>query len=68
MTIVMKSVATYSYFVPTMMSRIARPANLDSSVLRQTIRVWTTLSPLRVIAELFAWITGIWALVLLSKG
>jgi hypothetical protein len=68
MVIVVKSIATYSYFAPTMMRRIERAEKMDGSILRQTVRIWAALSPLRVIAELFAWTSGIWALILLSKG
>ena len=67
MVIVVKSIATYSYFVPTMLRRIARAEKMDGNILRQTVRIWSTLSPLRVIAELFAWTSGIWALILLSR-
>jgi hypothetical protein len=68
MVIVVKSIATYSYFAPTMMRRIERAEKMDRNVLRQTVRIWAALSPLRVIAELFAWTSGIWALILLSKN
>jgi hypothetical protein len=67
MVIVAKSIATYSYFVPTMMRKIGRAEKMDGNTLRQTVRRWAALSPLRVITELFAWTSGIWALVLLSK-
>ena len=67
MVIVVKSIATYSYFAPTMMRRIERAEKMDGNILRQTVRIWAALSPLRVIAELFAWTSGIWALILLSK-
>jgi hypothetical protein len=67
MVIVVKSIATYSYFAPTMMRTLERAEKMDRSILRQTVRIWAALSPFRVIAELFAWTSGIWALILLSK-
>jgi hypothetical protein len=67
MVIVVKSISTYSYFAPTMMKTLERAEKMDRSILRQTVRTWAALSPLRVIAELFAWTSGLWALILLSK-
>jgi hypothetical protein len=67
MVIVVKSIATYSYFAPTMMRRIERAEKMERNILRRTVRIWAALSPLRVIAELFAWTSGLWALILLSK-
>ena len=67
MVIVVKSIATYSYFAPAMIRRIGRAEKMDGNVLRKTVRIWAALSPVRVIAELFAWTLGIWALILLSK-
>ena len=67
MVIVVKSIATYSHFAPTMMRRIERAEKMDRNILRRTVQTWAALSPLRVIAELFAWTSGIWALILLSK-
>jgi hypothetical protein len=66
--IVLKSMGTYGYFVPTFVRRIARPEGMDTLALRQVVRTWTRLSPLRILVETFAWITGIWALLLAAKG
>ena len=62
-SIVLKSVATYAYFVPTYIRRISKPETMNAAELRRIVRTWTTLSPLRVLVEMFAWITGILALL-----
>ena len=62
--IVLKSLGTYGYFVPTYIRRIAKPNTMDAVTLRRLVRQWTGLSPLRIVVEIFAWITGIWALLL----
>ena len=36
----------------------------DSATRRWIVRTWTGLSPLRIVAETFAWITGMWAILL----
>ncbi len=68
LAIVLKSIATYGYFVPTYMRRIAKPGAIDILTLRRLVRTWTRLSPLRVLIETFAWITGICALLLYSRA
>ena len=62
--IVLKSIGTYGYFVPTYIRQIAKPTDTDSATLRRIVRTWTGLSPLRIVAETFAWITGMWAILL----
>jgi hypothetical protein len=62
--IVLKSLGTYGYFVPTYIRRIAKPNTMDTMTLRRLVRQWTGLSPLRIVVEIFAWITGMWALLL----
>jgi hypothetical protein len=66
MLIIIKSAGTYGYFVPTYIRRIAKPQTMDIMALRRVVRTWTNLSPLRILAETFAWITGIWVLILLK--
>lgn len=66
--IVLKSIGTYGYFVPTFVRRISKPETMEMLELRRVVHTWTRLSPLRVLVETFAWITGIWALVLAAKG
>ena len=62
--IVLKSLGTYGYFVPTYIRRIAKPNTMDAMTLRRLVRQWTGLSSLRIVVEIFAWITGMWALLL----
>jgi hypothetical protein len=64
--IIFKSAGTYGYFVPTYIRRIAKPETMDIMALRRVVRTWTNLSPLRVLVEMFAWITGVWALMILK--
>jgi hypothetical protein len=64
--VIFKSAGTYAYFVPTYIRRIAKPETMDIMALRRVVRTWTNLSPLRVLVETFAWITGIWALMIVK--
>jgi hypothetical protein len=59
--IVLMSLGTYGYFVPTYIRRIAKPSTMAAVTLRRLVRQWTGLSPLRIVVEIFAWITGMWA-------
>jgi hypothetical protein len=61
-------VATYAYFVPTYIRRISKPETMNAAELRCIVRTWTTLSPLRVLVEMFAWITGILALLFSARS
>lgn len=67
-SIILKSVGTYGYFVPTLIGRIAKPETMNTPTLRRVVGTWTALSPLRVLVETFAWITGIWALILSARA
>ena len=67
LAIVLKSIATYGYFVPTYIRQIGKPSVVNPATLRRIVRTWVGLSPLRIVAETFAWITGMWA-ILLSAG
>jgi hypothetical protein len=62
--IVLKSIATYGYFVPTYIRQIGKPTVVNPATLRRIVRTWAGLSPLRIVAETFAWITGMWAILL----
>jgi hypothetical protein len=66
--IIVKSIATYGYFVPTMVRRIGRAEGMDAATLQSTVRIWTTLSPLRILVEIFAWVVGLKVLTILSRG
>lgn len=63
-SIILKSIGTAGYFAPTYMRRISKPESMDAPTLRRVVRTWSLLSPTRVLVEVFAWITGIWALLL----
>ena len=65
--VILKSIGTYGYFVPTYIRRIADPATMDALTLRRLVRRWTGLSPLRIVAETFAWITGMWTVLLTCR-
>ena len=67
-SIILKSVGTYGYFVPTFIRRIAQPESMEVSTLRDVVRTWTALSPVRIWIELFAWTAGMWALLIGSKS
>ena len=64
--IIIKSAGTYGYFVPTYIHRIAKSETMDTMALLRVVRTWTILSPFRVLIETLAWITGIWALMILK--
>ena len=59
-------VITFSYFVPTMIRKFGHPEKIDAEQLRKAVRVWTSLSPLRILIELSAWSFAIRALLLLA--
>jgi hypothetical protein len=63
--IILKSVVTYLYFVPTMMRTFRRAETMDAKKLKIAVKLWTSLSPIRAIFEVVAWIMALWALLLL---
>jgi hypothetical protein len=65
--ILVKSVATYTYFVPTMVGKLAKADSMKPEELTKTVRQWTSLSPLRLCLELYGWISAVWALLLLKR-
>jgi hypothetical protein len=65
--IIVKSIATYTYFVPTMIRKLAKAEAMSPEDLTKTVNRWTTLSPLRLSLELFAWIAAVWAWFLLGR-
>ena len=65
--IIVKSIATYTYFVPTMIRKLGKAAQMPAEELAKTVKQWTTLSPLRLCLELFGWTTAIWAWTLLGR-
>jgi hypothetical protein len=65
--VIAKSIATYTYFVPTMIRKLGKAAQMNPEALTRTVRLWTTLSPLRLGMELFGWIAATWAWLLLGR-
>ena len=65
--VILKSIATYTYFVPTMLGKLAKAETMEPALLTRTVRRWTSLSPLRLILELFGWLAAIWTWQLLGR-
>jgi hypothetical protein len=65
--IAIRSIATYSYFVPTMILKLYKPETMTRADLEKTVRRWTSLSPLRIYLEFPAWIAALWVLSNLSR-
>jgi len=65
--VIVKSIATYTYFVPTMIRKLAKAETMRPEDLTKTVNQWTALSPLRLCLELFAWIAAVWAWSLLGR-
>jgi hypothetical protein len=66
--IIAKSIATYTYFVPTMIRKLAKPTKMTPEELTKTVKLWTALSPLRLCFEFAGWSTALWAWSLLGRG
>lgn len=60
--VVIRSLAGYSYFVPTMMRKIEKPEGMEQRDLARVVKRWTSLSPLRLYIEFPAWIAALWVL------
>ncbi|MBN8856057.1 MAG: hypothetical protein BGO55_14995 [Sphingobacteriales bacterium 50-39] len=54
---------TFSYFIPVMIRKIMQPENIEATRLRAIVKQWITLSPLRLVFEIFAWIMLVVALM-----
>ena len=48
-------VITFSYFIPVMIRKIMQPEKVEANRLQSIVRLWTALSPLRLLPEIFAW-------------
>jgi hypothetical protein len=59
-------VITFSYFIPVMITKLARAEEVPAAQLPGIIKRWTGLSPLRLIPEFVALIIGVWALLFLA--
>jgi hypothetical protein len=55
-----KSIASYTYFVPTMMRKFERSRIQNTPELTKAVRRWTTLSPLRLCIEVPALFCALW--------
>jgi hypothetical protein len=66
--VILKSIATYTYFVPTMIRKLGKAAEMKPEELTRTVRQWTGLSPLRLCLELFGWVAALWAWTLLGQA
>jgi len=60
--VAIRSVAGYSYFVPTMMLKFERPETMTQTDLERAVKRWTSLSPWRLYLEFPAWIAALWVL------
>jgi hypothetical protein len=57
---------TFSYFIPLMLKKLVQAEKVSAAELPGIIKRWTALSPLRLIPEFVALVTGAWALLLLA--
>ncbi len=64
--VAIRSIAGYSYFVPTMMLKFEKPETMTQPDLERAVRRWTALSPWRLYLEFPAWIAAIWVLTALQ--
>lgn len=62
----LESVATYSYFVPTMLSYMHRADSFPPDQLTESVSRWVRLSSLRLVAAVPAWLAAVKALTLLG--
>jgi hypothetical protein len=58
--IIVKSIASYAYFVPTMMRKFERSRIQSTPELASAVRRWTALSPLRLGIEVPALFCTLW--------
>lgn len=65
--VILKSIATYTYFVPTMLGKLAKADTMEPEQLTKTVRQWTSLSPLRLCLELFGWAAALWTWQILGR-
>lgn len=54
-TIFVSRVVTFSYFIPVMLKYIMKPEQVEPVRLRNIVKRWTALSPLRLLPEAIAW-------------
>jgi len=61
-------VITFSYFIPVMLNKLMKAEKVPAAELPGIIKRWTALSPLRLITEFAALITGALALFMLGTA
>ena len=61
-------IITFSYFIPVMLRKLMKAEKIPAAELPGIVKRWTTLSPLRLISEFAALITGTWALLLIAAA
>lgn len=61
-----ESIATYAYFVPTMLSFMHRADTYTAEQLTRAVSRWCSLSSLRLVAAIPAWLAAVKALTLLG--
>jgi hypothetical protein len=61
-------IITFSYFIPVMLGKLMQAEKVPAAELPGIVKRWTTLSPLRLISEFAALITGAWALLLIAAA
>ena len=47
---------TFAYFIPVMIRKISQPEKIEKVKLQAIVKLWTGLSPWRILPELFAWV------------
>lgn len=65
--VAIRSIAGYSYFVPTMMLKFEKPETMTQTDLEKAVKCWTTLSPWRLYLEFPAWIAALWVLTVFHQ-
>ena len=64
--VALRSIAGYSYFVPTMMLKFEKPETMTQRDLERAVKRWTSLSPWRLYLEFPAWIAALWVLTVVQ--
>ncbi|MEX0654382.1 MAG: hypothetical protein WD534_16100 [Phycisphaeraceae bacterium] len=66
LTLLVMSISTYAYFVPTMLSMMHRADTYTPEQLSRTLTLWVNLSWLRSLIAVPAWLAAVKALTLLG--
>lgn len=66
LALIVMSVSTYAYFVPTMLSMMHRSDTYTEEQLSRTMTLWLNLSWLRMLIAVPAWLAAVKALTLLG--